>query len=414
VAKFPHAREGIPWHGYPAWALNDDAPANRSDQKLCPPKEVFRKMEEAKLITSRQRKRLQKGDVSQPLMVSYHFPDFEVSWAGNYPWKRGFCFGSEDGRLLFSKQDGQGELGPSGIQAPSHEAINGVAFLEDSIAISTRSDVSFVTPPQNGRKGFLSGEPRGAHGIIATKSGYFVAPLGRSGLLLVKPEAGPQQPVATCGESLDFDFYRVISIPVQNSELLVCALRKGGVAALPVLANGDKRPISSITFPGLDVVDVCPLGEGLNTPAAAALGKNSGLILFRDAFSDRNPVTFAFDDIRGTAYRVFCDHGNLFVLTSKALYVLARLAQRFLDGEDVAHQPTPVRTLPLEAVDANLAGDHWLLVVLPDRVLRIDLEQLVSQSSNGQPVEDKGEIRPIPATPDWNSNQEEAMLTAVG
>src|SRR5260370_26733942 len=61
VAEFPRANEGIPWHGYPIWAVNDDAPANRSGQKTCPSKEVFRKMEQAKLITSRQRKRLIKG-----------------------------------------------------------------------------------------------------------------------------------------------------------------------------------------------------------------------------------------------------------------------------------------------------------------------------------------------------------------
>jgi len=62
VAEFPLANEGVPWHGYPIWAVNRAAPANRSGQKMKPSKEVFEKMEAAGLITSRQRKRLYKGD----------------------------------------------------------------------------------------------------------------------------------------------------------------------------------------------------------------------------------------------------------------------------------------------------------------------------------------------------------------
>jgi hypothetical protein len=63
IAKFPVAREGEPWHGYPVWAVNDDdAPARQSDQKNRPPKTVFLLMEEARVITARDRKRLFKGD----------------------------------------------------------------------------------------------------------------------------------------------------------------------------------------------------------------------------------------------------------------------------------------------------------------------------------------------------------------
>jgi len=62
MAEFPLANENVPWHGYPIWAVNQDAPSNRSDQKMRPAKEVFRKMEREGLITKRQRKRLFKGD----------------------------------------------------------------------------------------------------------------------------------------------------------------------------------------------------------------------------------------------------------------------------------------------------------------------------------------------------------------
>jgi len=62
VAEFPRANEAIPWHGYPIWALSELAPPNRSGEKARPAKEVFVKMEQAGLISARQRKRLFKGD----------------------------------------------------------------------------------------------------------------------------------------------------------------------------------------------------------------------------------------------------------------------------------------------------------------------------------------------------------------
>lgn len=62
VVEFPPANEGVPWHGYPIWAVNALAPASRSGEKMRPAKTVFRKMEQAGLITARQRKRLYKGD----------------------------------------------------------------------------------------------------------------------------------------------------------------------------------------------------------------------------------------------------------------------------------------------------------------------------------------------------------------
>ena len=62
IAEFPYSREGVPWHGYPIFPVNDEAPPNRSGEKMRPPKEVFQKMEQAGLISKRQRKRLFKGD----------------------------------------------------------------------------------------------------------------------------------------------------------------------------------------------------------------------------------------------------------------------------------------------------------------------------------------------------------------
>jgi hypothetical protein len=62
IAEFPHANVGMPWHGYPIWAVNELAPPNRASQKVRPDRGVFNLMEEAGLLTARQRKRLYKGE----------------------------------------------------------------------------------------------------------------------------------------------------------------------------------------------------------------------------------------------------------------------------------------------------------------------------------------------------------------
>jgi hypothetical protein len=62
VAEFPAARDGELWHGYPLWPLLEKGPVNRRGQKHRPAKAVFRRMEEERLLTTRERKRLEKGD----------------------------------------------------------------------------------------------------------------------------------------------------------------------------------------------------------------------------------------------------------------------------------------------------------------------------------------------------------------
>jgi hypothetical protein len=62
IAEFPFAREGNPWHGYPLWPLKGLGPENRRGEKFRPEKEVFTRMVQAGLITTRERRRLLKGE----------------------------------------------------------------------------------------------------------------------------------------------------------------------------------------------------------------------------------------------------------------------------------------------------------------------------------------------------------------
>lgn len=62
IAEFPVAHAGQPWHGYPIWAVNRQAPANRADEQMRPAKAVFELMERLGLLSHRERKRLSKGN----------------------------------------------------------------------------------------------------------------------------------------------------------------------------------------------------------------------------------------------------------------------------------------------------------------------------------------------------------------
>src|SRR5947209_4116320 len=91
---------------------------------------------------------LKKTDESgQRLPASMiRFPDFDISWAGENPWDQGFCFGSEDGQLLFRSVDGQNAKISKAV-VKSGDPINGVAFLGTTTAVSTRSEVVFFDLP---------------------------------------------------------------------------------------------------------------------------------------------------------------------------------------------------------------------------------------------------------------------------
>jgi hypothetical protein len=350
-----------------------------------------------------------------PLIVPFKFPGFAISWAGPGGREEDFCFGSEDGRLQFTTVDGVAIGGfVSGEENP--EAVNGVAFIGPVIAVSTRNEVTFWTLPRPGSKEAQRAVfPCGAHGIVATAEGFFVAPLGRTGLMKARAGREEEQPVTVSRATHQtFDYYKVISLhSYGRPEVLACAARFGGVVGTELVQENGRGQISSMTFPGLDVVDVCSLGTGVIPPAVAAVSRNGTLVLLGDVLHDRSPITMRFEDIPGIAYRVFSAQGSLFLLTSTGLYVLAGLTQRFLAGEAVDRTPTPVRAIPLEAVDANLCGERWLLVVMPDGALRFDLSLLIGNHPAGGPVEEPRAAKPTPIDPRWEVREEATNLLAV-
>lgn len=344
------------------------------------------------------------------------FPGFEVSYVGAGPSEDSICFGSSDGQIMLTAVDSN-QRHWRAVMSASREAVNGVAFIGNHISVSTRNEVSVITmPPIDPEHAPLAIVPAGAHHVIASRSGEFVAPAGNLGVHFIAPDEGATRR-ATIYHARDREvyYYRVAEIvPLQSPAVLVFATRLGGVCALTTSGPGEKGRFSWKSFRGFDVVDVCPLGTGLPEPSACAVGKDGTLVLFRDVVDDRKPAAFRLDELRGTAYRVFSARGHLFLLTSAGLYVLGNLVSRFLAGEPLEPARTSIRELPAEVVDGSLLFDRYVFVVTPDETLRLDLDCLdvPGESTSLDRVCDSSAAY-VNVKAEWKIDERETAFTSV-
>jgi hypothetical protein len=344
------------------------------------------------------------GSASPSLFTPIRFKDFAVSWAGPNPLGPGFAFGSEDGRVLLTDEAGvpfQEQI----RESITDEAINGIAGSGMSLAVSSRDEVVLLTwTAADPHKKAISGISSGAHGIITAASGSYVAPLGRGGIMILPPNSvRPDDPIGliTPGKEGSYS-YRVIALTGPGGkDLLICAARQGGMGVTEYDGGPGNFPMKVLTFVGLDLVDVCAVGGTPDSPAVAGVGRDGTLLLVRDALNNQNPVTIKFEGINGTAYRLLSARGHLFVLTSRGLFGLMNLGERLVKGLLAEAFTTPILVVPMEAVDANLIGDRWLLVTRPDEVLKFDVE-LIDRIMPENRL--NGEVRDATAetlTPDW-------------
>lgn len=323
----------------------------------------------------------------QPPIESSHFrlPNFEISWAGEDLVTQGFCFGSEDGKLLFTAAD-RTKGYSLGLVVESGEPINGIAFLDNLLAVSTPSEVVVSNRPRPGvRQGERSVYGGGAHGIISTPSGKFVAPLGTKGLLLMDPQPGKYQLIKTLGaKDKFFYFYKAVSSgESEGMDVLACALRHDGWAN--VVRGSSAGSLTVFSHPGLDVVDICSIGTKRFPHAAVALGLDRTLLLIQDVLHPQQGSILQFVGLQGTAYRVMSAMGHIILLTSESLYLVPDLASRFLSEESVQGSQVAC-CLDIHAVDASVAYDRWLLVVMPDGgVTFLEIEHLARRREKTQP-----------------------------
>jgi hypothetical protein len=318
---------------------------------------------------------LANGDTLHPFFTPIKLAEFEVSCVAPNPFRNGFSFGSDDGKVMFT--DDVGTPSATIIGSPSGEAINGIASFGKSFAVSSRHEVTLRSRSEEHFRSYdVLQISLGAHGICATPGGHYIAPLGGSGIMVLRVDSAPGDPAwVMTTEKESMNFYRIVARRTRDGEdLLICAARQGGIGVVQANWGENTYTMRTATFPELDAVDICHVGGNPLSPALAAVGRDGTLVLARGLLHDENPLTMKFDAVKGRAYRLLSARGHLFLLTSSGLYGLMNLGARLLEGFPTGKFTTPIFVMPMEAVDASLIGDRWLMAVLPDEVYRLDLE----------------------------------------
>jgi hypothetical protein len=337
---------------------------------------------------------------NDPAGVFYAIPMPGVSWAGQNPLGEGFCFGLESGGLVLTDTRGTPQGSPG--EADSKEAVNGMAFSKGWPAVTTRADINFFGPALQANQEQVVIAGGGLDVVVAPRSGYFVVSIGPAGIMFVKPGITDKEPLLVSrSDKISLNYSRLLALPdPAGDDLIVSAGRRGGLGFVH-FKEGTRRPnLNSVKFHDLDLVDVCSMG-GL---AVAAVAKDGSLVLFNDILTDRNPQTVKFKGVQGTVYRLLYGGGYLFVLTSKALYGLFGLAAQFLNNTGRRLFYAEILRLPIEASDANVVREKWLLAVGIDCVLRFDLEKMPKSPQEGRRTGQWEEPDDIGAQPFWEES----------
>ncbi len=312
----------------------------------------------------------------------------DISWVGPSHDAMKLCFGTETGEVIWANLDGK-LLWELPLTVKLGEAINGVAFNAGQMCVTTRNETAnwFLPTDTDTARTYLGDTiAGGAHGVIADRSDGFFMPLGVAGLqnlfvdssttnehglvtrLVAKPEKG------------DANFYSVVSLATAGcDDILACAIRQNGLAMGRFKTGKDFK---FITFGNnnFDFIDICSAGITSLPSAAYALTKEGVICPLQNMMSDLRTVAMRFPSVEGTAYRILATGDLVFVLTSRALHVIHKpmdkINSRIEINDDTRQVHFDKVSFDMEAVDMNLVGKNWLLILLPDRVLRLDLKSL--------------------------------------
>ena len=307
-------------------------------------------------------------------------PNEAITWAGDCPWTEGYSFGTESGRVLLFREVGD-ELSLELEGAFAEDPINGIAFYEDFIGVSTRSEVIVHRKSADGSFEFLVPGPGlgGAHGILATPDGHFLAPMGAEGLFCFRA-SGTGEPRRWI-ESIDEVMLNLYSLThlgrSSGKDVLVAACRTDGLSRIEFDAESDHSQINRLKAPDLDFIDVCSLGSTQWPFAVAALCLDRRLVLIPDLLTDDQPRVLPIEGIRGTPYAIRCGLGHVFVLTDQQVAVFPDLAAWFLESERL--DPPPLfRQRAAHADDIFIARKSELLLLTDDGLDIEDIRQIVA------------------------------------
>lgn len=316
------------------------------------------------------------------------------SCAGECPWTGGLFVGTEEGVLelipLMTDEGGKLATGDEEHRGNTRyweleeatEPINGVAFGESLLGVSTRSEVFFYERESSSRQTESAEKIKigrfdkvfdgGAHGILATSDGGFVAPLGPDGLLGMDRGTGPEPKVRVIPAPQAQYLYKMARLGrTERGDVFACAARRDGLLTLALDREAQRITFLGHQSPGLDLIDVCSLRSSRWPHALAGLGRDQTVLLSRDILDGRPPIRLRVGDLlEGTPYTILSSGGHLFILTSHVLAVAPGLVDRFLADGSIIDRDAG-RMLRLNATDIYLAYDRYLITILEGQFLNL-------------------------------------------
>jgi len=231
--------------------------------------------------------------------------------------------------------------------------------------------------------------------------------------MFAKPGMKETDPVAICnGEKYGLNFCRVLALKGEDeSDLIVSAGRRGGIGFTRFQEGIRRQIMHAVKFNDLDIVDICSIATPNEQRAVAAAGRDGSLVLFRDILNDQKPRTFKFGGVKGAVYRVLSARGDIYLVTSNGLFALFQLAGRFHSGLTLGE--FNVLKFPVEAADANLVDQRWLLATGINELFKFDITKIPrspeesGEVSWGEPnAPDQGDLIPLREESTYEQNSE--------
>ena len=270
-----------------------------------------------------------------------------ITWVGEVPWSGGLGFGDEEGGLRYSDTEWPLHVSTPFKVINSDRPINQIAFntFRDHkyLAACTASNIAIHRLGEDGRVIESTLFDIGGHGVYATRWGGFLVPLGPGGLAAFyqREDGTIAQNILRHKKPFPY-FYSMcrIGIIADGKELWGCAGRSGGLLAITLDEKSIPqvvRCLQSVKKPK-DYVGIWALGDEQKPYATISLSRDRQVDFSEDLMDDRTPLTWHALQIAGTAYSLFAAAGNLFIFTSKGIYVGRGLVSQFLAGKLASRQ----------------------------------------------------------------------------
>ncbi len=268
----------------------------------------------------------------------FKIPGQSISWVGECPWTDTLCFGGEDGKLIISR--GCPEIGKKATTnffpfPLATDAINAVAFADNMFALSSRNEIVVGRRQTQNNVDSLdtcSHEFRGgAHGVVASQTGAFLAPIGDLGLLVLKYDSGQIEVETFSHEDFPFNSYKLVRLGTgpQGEEVFASAGRGDGLLAFRFARDADFFSSTHHSFEAHDIVDVCPLNDPRYPFAVACISRSGVVFLIRDVLEDHTLFRLNYGGNQGVSYTLLSARGHLFLLTDRELVAFPNVAFRF-------------------------------------------------------------------------------------